>query len=265
MACGLRMIPAGMLLYLLTWIRGERTSPTLSELKHNFVLAFLMVFIASGFLVKGQESIASGTAAMLLGSVPVQMILGGWLFCGDPRPSKVQLLGLCLGFSGLMLLSIHQGISGEASPLGLLLVFLAAIGWVTGSFYSKKVGLQTKLSVMRASGLLMAIGGMQSLIWAFLSGEFHAFHFETLSMTSLFALVYLIIFGAIIGYTCYFWLLLNTRTAVAISYEFVNPVIGVFLGWFLANERVDAIVLLACCMTVSSVFFIVSQQKSPRK
>ncbi|MFQ8888762.1 MAG: EamA family transporter [Bilophila wadsworthia] len=74
------------------------------------------------------------------------------------------------------------------------------------------------------------------------------------------ALLYLVIFGAIIAYTCYFWLLLHTRTVVAISYEYVNPVIGVFLGWLLAGEQVDGVIVTACCLTVLSVFFIVSRK-----
>ena len=68
------------------------------------------------------------------------------------------------------------------------------------------------------------------------------------------ALLYLVIFGAIIAYTCYFWLLLHTRTVVAISYEYVNPVIGVFLGWLLAGEQVDGVIVTACCLTPPHMF-----------
>ena len=261
MLCGLRMTLAGVLLYGLTWLRGERVTPSRRDLKQSSILAFSMVFIASGFLSKGQESVSSGTAAMILGAVPVWMVLGGWLFCGDPKPSKAQFAGLGCGFSGLLLLSVHQGISGDVSAFGILLIVCAALGWVLGSFQSKKFGAGSKLSVMRASALLMTVGGLQSLLWAFLSGEFNGFSLAGVSPTSWAALAYLIVFGAIIGYTCYFWLLTHTRTVVAISYEFVNPVIGVFLGWLLAGERVDGIIILACCMTVTSVFFIVSQQK----
>ena len=97
-----------------------------------------MVFMASGFLAKGQESISSGTAAMILGAVPIWMVLGGWLFCGDPRPSLVQFFGLGTGFAGLILLSVNQTASGTDSGWGILLVLCAAFVWVTGSFLSKK-------------------------------------------------------------------------------------------------------------------------------
>lgn len=259
--CGFRMGLAGLLLYALTWIRGERNVPTPSDLFRSVILAFFMVFIASGFLAKGQESVSSGTAAMILGAIPIWMVLGGWLFCGDPKPTKLQFAGLVCGFSGLVLLSFHQGISGDDSLFGIFLVLLAALGWVAGSFYSKMRGGQTKLSVMRTSALLMALGGMQSLAWAFVSGESQDFSFSDVSGVSWAAMLYLIISGGIIAYTCYFWLLMHTRTVVAISYEYVNPVIGVFLGWWLAGEHVDPTIILACFLTVASVFFVVSRHK----
>ena len=102
--------------------------------------------------------------------------------------------------------------------------------------------------------------GLQSLVGAAVLGEFSTFSMDSVTPLSAGALLYLVIFGAIIAYTCYFWLLLHTRTVVAISYEYVNPVIGVFLGWLLAGEQVDGVIVTACCLTVLSVFFIVSRK-----
>ena len=96
----------------------------------------------------------------------------------------------------------------------------------------------------------MFIGGLQSLVGAAVLGEFSTFSMDSVTPLSAGALLYLVIFGAIIAYTCYFWLLLHTRTVVAISYEYVNPVIGVFLGWLLAGEQVDGVIVMACCLTV---------------
>lgn len=261
MMCGLRMGLAGILLFAWSWVRGERNLPTRRDLLSSFMLAFFMVFVASGFLAKGQESISSGTAAMILGAVPIWMVLGGWLFCGDPRPTLKQFFGLGMGFSGLILLSVNQTSTGSDSGWGILLVLLAALGWVTGSFYSKNHASDTRLSVMQNSALLMFLGGLQCLAGAAVLGEFNAFSMDSVTLLSAGALLYLVFFGAIIAYTCYFWLLLHTRTVVAISYEYVNPVIGVFLGWLLAGEPVDAAIVTACCLTVLSVFFVVSHKR----
>lgn len=184
MMCGLRMMLAGVLLYLWSWARGERNLPTRKDLSQSFVLAFFMVFMASGFLAKGQESISSGTAAMILGAVPIWMVLGGWLFCGDPRPSLVQFFGLGTGFAGLILLSVNQTASGTDSGWGILLVLCAAFGWVTGSFLSKKQASETQLSVIQTSGLLMFIGGLQSLVGAAVLGEFSTFSMDSVTPLS---------------------------------------------------------------------------------
>ena len=142
----------------------------------------------------------------------IWMVLGGWLFCGDPRPSLVQFFGLGTGFAGLILLSVNQTASGTDSGWGILLVLCAAFGWVTGSFLSKKQASETQLSVIQTSGLLMFIGGLQSLVGAAVLGEFSTFSMDSVTPLSAGALLYLVIFGAIIAYTCYFWLLLHTRT-----------------------------------------------------
>ena len=180
---------------------------------------------------------------------------------------REAFLGLYNGFEnpqvvaeGLILLSVNQTASGTDSGWGILLVLCAAFGWVTGSFLSKKQASETQLSVIQTSGLLMFIGGLQSLVGAAVLGEFSTFSMDSVTPLSAGALLYLVIFGAIIAYTCYFWLLLHTRTVVAISYEYVNPVIGVFLGWLLAGEQVDGVIVTACCLTVLSVFFIVSRK-----
>ncbi len=255
---GIRMLLAGIILFTLIWMRGERNIPTLQDFRHTFVLAIYMVFIASGFLAKGQETVSSGTAAMILGTTPIWMVLGGWLIWKEKRPTPIQFAGLGGGFFGLVLLSVNQGISGESSLLGILLVLSAPLAWVVGSFYSKKHARETRLSVIQNSSLLMAVGGIQCLAASIALGEVTDFHVTDVTGIGAAALIYLIFSGGIIAYTCYFWLLLHTRTEVAISYEYVNPVIGVFLGWLLADEQVDIVVILACLLTVSSVFFIVS-------
>lgn len=259
--CGIRMMSAGLLLYFVTWLQGERHSPTRKDLIHSFILAIFMVFISSGFLSKGQESVDSGTASMMMGTVPAWMVLGGWLFYKEPRPSIAQFLGLAGGFTGIVILGFHQSVSGSQSFFGILTVLISALAWVVGSFYSKSHAGETKLSVMRNSGVLMFLGGFQAMLFSVFSGEAAEFSTAALSLESVLSLIYLIIFGAIIAYTCYFWLLIHTRTVVAISYEFVNPVIGVFLGWLLANEHIDTTIVFACLLMVSSVFLVIQHHE----
>lgn len=252
------MTTAGILLYIVTWIFGERTRPTRADLRQSFFLAVFLVLISSGLLTKGQETVPSGISAMITGSVPIWMVLGGWLVLKEQRPSPLQFCGLAGGTAGLLILSLAHGFSGQTSLFGIGLLFLSALGWVAGSFYSKKHAGETKLSVMRVSAMMMFIGGLQALLMGKILGEHVVF--ADVTTTSWVAMVALVLLGAIVAYTCYFWLLLHTRTAVAISYEYVNPVIGVFLGWLMAGEPVTGTVVLACVMVVGSVFFIISDR-----
>ena len=259
--CGLRMAIAGIFLFALTWLRGERILPNRADWKRSFLLAFYLVFVASGFLSKGQEFIASGVAAMILGTVPIWMVLADWLTGQSSRPSALQFTGLGSGFVGLVLLACSQNTVGGGSLWGLLLVVLAALGWVYGSLLSKRYSSATHLSVMSSTALIMFLGGIQSLCAAAALGEFSLFSPDAISLRAALSLLTLILLGAVVAYTCYFWLLVHTRTVVAISYEYVNPVIGVFLGWCFADEPVTSLMILACCLTVSSVFLIVSRHK----
>ncbi len=254
--CGMRMTLAGGILYLATWLYGERTSPTLADCRQCFILAFFMVLISSGFLCKGQESVPSGVAGMFAGMVPIWMVLGAWLFLHEARPRKLQCIGLAGGTFGILLLSLNQGVSGLASWWGPVFLLLGTLGWVTGSFYSKVHAGETKLSVMRVSALLMFIGGLQSLLTAAVLGERTVL--SAVTPESWIALAALVLFSGIVAYTSYFWLLMNTRTEVAVSFEYVNPVIGVFLGWLIGGEQIGMVVFTACVCIVGSVFFVVA-------
>jgi len=262
MMLGIRMTCAGILLILLSALRGNRTLPTRADLKQSLILAFFMVFISGGLLTKGQETVASGTAALILGAIPIWMSLAGWLFYGEKKPGLMQSIGLLGGFSGLLLLSFFGPHDLAASLSGISLIFIATLSWVFGSFYSKQHASETKLSIIQSTGLFMLIGGCQSLLFSLLIGEMYAFDPSSITLKGLLAVAYAIFVGAIIGYTCYFWLLLHTRTIVAISFEFVTPIIGVFLGWWLAGEAVNLPTIFACALTTISVFFVISEGKA---
>ncbi len=258
--CGARMALAGLLLYLFTALRGERRSPDAGDLLHGAVVGFLMIFFGGGMLAWGQKSVTTGTAALIIGTAPIWMVLGGRLLRLDPPPSGRQLLGLAGGFAGLALLALHSDTSDGNALLGLLGVLSATLGWVAGSLFSKCIGRSSRLSLIRFSAWVLLIGGLQCLVWGLIIGEWAAFHPAQVTLRSVLAFAYNTLMGGIAAYVCYFWLLANTPTATAISYEYVVPVIAVFLGWFAAGERVDAVMICACALTVGSVFLFVSRR-----
>lgn len=263
--CGLRMLLGGVLLYAITWLKGERTLPTRTDIRYNTLQGFFMVLMASGFLSKGQESISSGTAAIICGSVPIWMLLSGWLFAGEPRPTWRQALGLCGGFCGLLWLAVGQHASGDASIGGMIWVLVGAIGWIGGSLYVKHSPSGCVLSPLRGCALILTIGGLQSLLTGLLWGEWQHIHLENITPLAVFGFSWLVLGGAVIAYSCYFWLLRNTPISMAISYEYVVPFVGLFLGWQIGGESVSLHTVLACLLTTGSVFFIMLDRHGGRR
>ena len=262
-AGGARMVIAGLLLMLGLFLTGRwRRLPSRADLVHSLWMSFFMVTMATGFLAKGQTSVASSTAAVITGSVPITMLVAGWLFAGEPRPSRLQWTGLAIGSCGLLLLASSQQAGGvqQSSPEGMLWVFSATLGWVAGTLITRRFPHATRLSTVQSCALMLLVGGLECLALAFLTGEQNLVHWENLSLRVILAFAWMCTGGSIIAFYCYLWLLENTAIATAISYEYVVPVIGVFLGWQLGGEIITPGMLLACGLTVGSVCFIIRRR-----
>ena len=264
LACGCRMALAGGMLALVLAVLGRWNRATLTDWRHAAVFGIFMVLMASGFLSKGQMYIDSSVAAVLVGSTPISMLVGGWIFAGEPRPSGMQWLGLLGGLAGLLLLGVSQNSPGgaQASPVGIFWVLGATLAWVAGSLCMRKRPFVTKLSAMQSCALLLFAGGMETILLGLLCGEAAMTRFENLRPEVALAFAWMVVGGSILAYSSYFWLLEHASIATAVSYEYVVPVIGVFLGWRLGGENVNPKMLLACCMTVGSVFFLLWQRHS---
>lgn len=258
LACGSRMFLAGLLLCGVIICTGRWRRPSLADWRHACWLSVFMVVMASGFLGKGQEYVTSGVAAVITGSTPISMLVAAWLFGGERRPSAMQWLGLAGGLCGLALLGVSQNASGleQSSPVGMLWVFGATLGWVAGSLLTRRFSLVTSLTALQSCGLLLLVGGLQTLLLGFACGEAAMTRWENLRLEVALAFAWMTIGGSIIAYSSYFWLLTHVSIATAVSYEYVVPVIGVLLGWRLGGEAITGRIVLACCLTVGSVFFV---------
>lgn len=258
LACGSRMTLAGILLGLGVACAGHWKRPSRADLLHALWLGLFMVLMASGFLGKGQEEVSSSVAAVVMGSTPITMLVGAWLFAGEARPSAMQWLGLAGGLAGLILLGQSQaeGPQGQSSLSGILWVFGGTLGWVVGSLLSRRFPFVTRLVPLQSCALLLFLGGLECLLLGFAGGETAMTRWENLRPEVILAYAWMIIGGSIIAYSCYFWLLAHASIATAVSYEYVVPVIGIFLGWQLGGEVVTPKMLLACALTVGSVFFV---------
>ena len=247
---------AGTILFSGLWLLGQRARPTLQDLKFASTTAFFMSVLSAGLMTVGQQYVPSGTVAMVMGSIPLWMVLAGWLFLKENKPSRRQAAGLLIGTASVIILGIRQGSLGMGSAFGMMCLACNMAGWVGGSLYAKAHAHDTKLSVLQSTALMLMAGGIELLLVSFLMGE--TLDAEAVPMLGWFSVLVLIFFGGITAYTCYFWLLEHTSTAVAISYDYVNPVVGMVLGYLVTGEPIDAVKVGICGAIILALYFVIT-------
>lgn len=259
-ACGLRMALGGLLLSLLLLLFGKWQSVTGEAVRHAAFFGMFLVVAASGFLSFGQQYLPSGIAAVITGSTPITMIIGGWLFAGEEKPGIFQWLGFLGGSTGLVLLTLEQcshSSIGYHSLIGVFFVLMATFGWVAGSLLIKRNPRVNPLPPLQDCALLLLFGGLECLFLGLLFGEQNHIHYENFHVSILLAFSWMVIGGAIFAYSSYFWLLRHVSITVAISYEYVVPVIAIFFGWLVCDETISFKTIISCTLTISSVFLVI--------
>jgi drug/metabolite transporter (DMT)-like permease len=256
---GVRFLLAGALLYAWARWRGAPAPAPRHWWSATLVGAFLLLG-GNGGVVWAEQRVPSGMAALLIATVPLWMVLLEWLR-GGPRPSRRTLLGLVFGLVGVALLVRSRGLAAGqgVDPLGALVLVLGALSWAWGSLYSRQAPLPP--SPLLATAMEMAMGGLLLLVFGLARGEMHAFQPQLVSLRSLLALAYLLVFGSLLGFTAYIWLLHHTTAARASTYAFVNPLVAVVLGWALAGEALTPRMLVAAGIIVSGVCIIVMSRR----
>lgn len=252
---GARMLVAAALMAAISWIQRDRTRPDWGVLWRHFIVACPMIVFGSGFLAKSQETVTSSTAALVLGFTPALLLLGGWAARRLPRPSRWQAIGLLIGFLGLALIARQTRSDAHGTyPLGLWYLLICIAVWVVGTLYYHS--FRNPLSTVRSTGLLFFFGGLQMLALGLAMGEGPRVDFAGVGPAAWTGFAALVLGASLGGFTSYFWLLRHSTPAIAISYEYVVPVIGLLLGWRLAGEPLTPTVLAACALTVLGAFFI---------
>ena len=257
-AAGGRSLGGGVLLMALLMLLGHWTRPTRRALNILIFQGLPMVAVASGFVGLGQTQIPSSVAAVLSSATPILMIAAGYFFAGEPRPAGLQIFGLFTGTCGIIALGWLQrgGDTGEYPLLGCLALILADIGWVAGSLLKKKHSLTREMHPLEQTSLLLVFGGIECFLIGFILGEQGRMHWENLRPAVIIAFSWLTIGSSLIAYSAYMWLLMNAPLSVAVSYEYVNPVIGIVLGWLIGGEMISPGIIVSCAVIISSVFFV---------
>lgn len=259
---GTRFLIAGAVLYAWMRLRGV-PRPQGFQWRNTVVVGGLMLLGGNGGVVWAEQLVPSGLAAVLIATSPLWMVLLGWLW-HNARPSRRVVIGLALGFSGVVLLVGPGALNGQGqvAPVGAAVLILAALSWATGSLFAQQARLPA-VSLL-ATAMEMLAGGALLFLAGLVTGEWARVDLSAVSVRSLLALAYLILFGSLAGFSAYTWLLRVTTIARASTYAYVNPVVAVFLGWALAGETLTLQTLLATAVIVTGVVLIISQQARRR-
>ena len=258
---GVRFLIAGALLYGWSRLRGA-VRPTRAEWVAAGVVGTLLLMGGNGAVVWAEQRVPSGVAALLVAVTPCWMVLIDWLRRGGTRPGAQVGVGLLLGLAGLVLLVGPASLvgAGAVDLVGAGVLMLGALSWSIGSIYSRHAAFPS--TPLLATGMQMLVGGTVLVLAGTLAGEATAIAWDAITLKSVAALLYLIVFGAIVGYSAYVWLLRVTTPALAGTYAYVNPVVAVLLGWALADEPLTPRMLLAAAVIIGGVALITLAPKS---
>lgn len=254
-----RFLVAGGVLY--GWRRAKGfPRPTRSQWREATIVGGLMLLGGNGGVVWAEQWIESGTAALIVATVPLWMVLLDWVSPGGRAPRAMVWAGIVLGLAGVAVL-FGAPDDGEMYTAGWAVLVIASISWALGSIYSRSAALPAPLL---ATSMQMLAGGALLLVAGVVTGELSGLDPASFSTRSVLALLYLIVFGALIGYSAYVWLLRVTSPALASTYAYVNPVVAVFLGWMLAGEALTPRILAASAVIVGAVALITRAERRPR-
>ncbi len=254
---GIRFAIAGLLLLVWEIARGDllRSRPTRRQVRDASIVGALLLGIGNGFVAFGEQTVASGIAAVLIALMPVWLAVLGWLYFRDRLP-LIVVVGIVLGLGGVALLVWPAGgVAFDVIGIGALLV--APFGWAHGSVFSARVAdlprrplASTAIQMLAGCVALFALGAV--------TGEFGRFDASVISGASISALVYLIFIGSLLAFNAYAWLLRNAPLSLIGTYAYVNPVVAVALGAVILSEPITPRTLLASAVILVAVAMIVT-------
>lgn len=251
-----RYLIAGAALY--GWAHFRKASrPSARQWKMAFIAGAFFMLIGQGGVAWGQQSVPSGVAGVLVGTIPMWILLLEWIRPGGRRPGLVVSVGLLLGFAGVVVLVAPWESGAQAiDPLGAASILVAALAWAVGSLYAKSV--EWPGSHSQAAGMQLFAGGVLLFGASAIGGELWGLSLERVSVTSALAVLYLVVFSSIIAFSAYSWLLGVCRPTRVATFAYVNPVVAVGLGWLFVGEPLSARMVVAMVITLGAVALVSS-------
>jgi drug/metabolite transporter (DMT)-like permease len=257
---GTRFLIAGSLVFIFLLIKGVPL-PRRFHWRSAVIVGALLLLGGNGLVTWSEQEIPSGMAALVVATVPMWMMLFEWLIFRGKAPNKQIVIGVLIGFLGIFLLIGPAQLMGNTDfgTFSLMVLMMAPILWSFGSLYSRKVKLPDNVFMSTATEMLA--GGIIMLFVGLIVGETSQLKISQFSLRSMGAMLYLMVFGSIVAFTAYLWLLKTVQPSKVATYTYVNPIIAVFLGWFILNETITPLSIIAIVAIVLSVVLITTQRK----
>ncbi len=252
---GIRFLVSGLI--LVVWQRAAGAFlPTRKQWISLAIIGNLLLLGGNGLVAWAEQTIPSGVAALMIGSIPMFLVIMEAFRPGGVKPNRWTFLGLLIGFIGIFILIGPAELTGSTNldSLGIVALLFACLFWSIGSVYSKHADLPR--SSLMSTGGQMLMGSLGLFIVSLVSGELTHWDPSGVTTKSLMGLVYLILIGSLVGFVSYGWLLQNAPISLVATYAYVNPIVAVLLGNWLAEEPLEPRIWLAAAIIVGSVMFI---------
>ena len=253
---GTRFLVAGTILTIWRRLAGD-PAPTGGQALRAGLVGLLLLLGGNGLVSLAEKNVASGIAALIVGSAPLWMTALEAMRPGGIRPNWLGLLGLGIGFGGIVLLVgpslLHVSLA-SSQPLGIITLLFAALFWSIGSIYSRSADLPK--SVLLSTSIEMLVGGTGLYLAGTLTGEWRQLVLADVTLRSWLGLILLTIFGSMVGFTAYAWLLRNAPVSLVATYAYVNPLVAILLGSLFAQETLTVHILVAAVVIIGSVVLI---------
>jgi drug/metabolite transporter (DMT)-like permease len=259
---GTRFVLAGMIMYAIAWSQGI-VEANWRNWRTSLIIGACLLLGGNGGVTISEKYIDSGLAALIVAIVPIYIVLLGWLTGMAPRPTPIMWMGLAGGFIGVGILfgpGLHvQSTAGRNPAIGISILLVTSFIWSAGSLYSRVA--KHAASPFLTAAQQMICGGILLLIAGVVTGELPRFHPGSVSLLSAGSFIYLVLIGAVIGYTAYIWLLRHCDPAKVATYAYVNPIVAVLLGTSFAGETVTVRTFIAAALIIGSVALIITAQQ----
>lgn len=248
---GIRFIIAGSIILLFAHFKKlEFPKERIDYLKISVVGIFLLA-ISNSLVLIAEMRVNSSTAALLIATLPIFMALIELFIPGGSRINLSGWIGMLVGFAGVGILSLSGGSELDTDIIGIILLILAGFAWAAGSVYSKRTVF--KGSIVVQIGVQMLSGGLVQALTGIATGEAARLNPEP---SGIWALLYLIMVGSLVGYTSYIYLINVWPISKAGTYAYINPIVAMFLGWLLLGEPVTAKMIISAVFILAGVLIV---------